>query len=270
MNDKKLRLGLIGKDVSKSPSARLHTFILNEFGIECEFENFSVGKDKFDVVMRRLIGDFDGFCVTIPYKRDVMEYLNDIKGDAFLFGAVNTVDNKTLTGYNTDGEGFLLMTKSEGISFAGKRVLVLGAGGSGRSTAVAVNGEGADVFIYQRDKEKLKETCTQLNLSPVDNPETGGFDILINCTGVGMHDTEGLSPVTKKAFRGAERAIDLIYEPKESEFLRLAKESGAQILNGASMLFYVVYYADCLLTNRQPILSEAKNLYEKYRLIRAE
>ena len=264
MNGKKLRLGLIGKDVSKSPSARLHTFILNEFGIECEFENVSVGKDAFDMAMRRLLGDFDAFCVTIPYKRDVMEYLDELKGDAFLFGAVNTVDVKMRTGYNTDGEGFLLMAKSAGISFAGKRVLVLGAGGSGRSTAVAVKGEGADVFIYQRDQEKLKETCAQLQLSPATDVEEGGYDILINCTGVGMHDTEGVSPVTEKAFRGVETAIDLIYTPAQSEFLRLAKATGAKTLNGASMLFYVVYYADCLIVNRQPILSEAHELYKKY------
>ena len=270
MNEKKIRFGLIGKDLSKSPSSRIHTFILGEFGVQCEFENFSVGKEGFDLAMRRLIGDFDGFFVTIPYKRDVMEYLNDVKGDAFLFGAVNTVDTKTLTGYNTDGEGFLLMTKTASISFAGKRVLVLGAGGSGRSTAVAVKNAGADVCIYQRNKEKLLETCAQLSLTPCENPEEGGYDILINCTGVGMHDTEGVSPVGKGAFSGAETAIDLIYTPKESVFLRLAKESGLKTLNGASMLFYQAYYADCFFLGKEPNLEEAKTFYKKYCLVWAE
>ena len=78
MNVKKLRLGLIGKDVSKSQSERIHRFILMELGVECEYERFSVPASDFDNVMRRLMGDFDGFNVTIPYKRDVMEYLDEI------------------------------------------------------------------------------------------------------------------------------------------------------------------------------------------------
>ena len=83
MNGKKLRLGLIGKDVSKSQSERMHTFILKEFGVECEYERFSVSATEFDNVMRRLMGDFDGFNVTIPFKRDVMEYLDEIVGEPF-------------------------------------------------------------------------------------------------------------------------------------------------------------------------------------------
>lgn len=270
MNKKKLRLGLIGKDVSKSPSYRIHTFILNELGVGCEFENFSVGKDGFDTAMRRLIGDFDGFCVTIPYKRDVMEYLNEVVDDALLFGAVNTVKTDTLTGYNTDGKGFLLMCETAGISFQDKRVLVLGAGGSGRSTAVAVKNAGAKVFIYQRNRDKLLETCEELSLTPAENVEAGGYDIVINCTGVGMHDTEGVSPVSADAFAGAETAIDLIYVPRQSEFLRLAKASGLKTLNGASMLFYQAYYGDCLFLGRQPLLKEAEAFYKKYCLTWAE
>ena len=77
MNVKKLRLGLIGKDVSQSDSERIHIFILKQLGIECEYQRFSVGKDDFDSAMRCLLGDFDGFNVTIPYKRDAMEYVDD-------------------------------------------------------------------------------------------------------------------------------------------------------------------------------------------------
>lgn len=270
MNEKKLRLGLIGKDVSKSPSYKIHSFILNEFGVDCEFENLSVDKDGFDTAMRRLIGDFDGFSVTIPYKRDVMEYLNEVVGDALLFGAVNTVKTDTLTGYNTDGKGFLWMCETAGVFFKDKRVLVLGAGGSGRSTAVAVKNAGAQVCIYQRNREKLLETCEELCLTPAENVEAGGYDIIVNCTGVGMHDTEGVSPVGVGAFAGARTAIDLIYVPKETEFLRLAKASGLKTLNGASMLFYQAYHADCLYLGRQPLLKEAETFYEKYCLTLAE
>ncbi len=265
MNVKKLRLGLVGKDVSKSLSEAMHTFILKSLGVECEYERFSVAPDDFDNAMRRLMGDFDGFNVTIPYKRDVMEYLDEMKGDAFAFSAVNTVVTATRTGYNTDGIGFLLMLRAANIEVENKKILVLGGGGSGRSTAAILKKAGGNVSMYQRTREKLEETCRELSITPAQDAESGGYDILINCTGVGMHDTEGRSPVSKKAFDGARAAIDLIYVPEESEFLRLAKERGLKTLNGAAMLFYQAYYADCLYLGMDADDQEAKTLYEQYK-----
>jgi shikimate dehydrogenase len=92
----------------------------------------------------------------------------------------------------------------------------------------------------------------------------GGFDILVNTTGVGMHDSEGQSPVGKQAFLGVSHAIDLIYTPTQSEFLRLAKSVGVSTLNGAAMLFYQAYYADCIYLGREPNDAEAKKLYEEF------
>ncbi|MBQ8295701.1 MAG: shikimate dehydrogenase [Clostridia bacterium] len=266
MNVKKLRLGLIGKDVSQSKSKQIHTFILNRWGVECEYVFFSVRKEEFDNTMRCLLGDFDGFNVTIPYKRDVMEYLDGVEGDAMAFGAVNTVLTSTRTGYNTDGVGFMQMLRAANICPQGKKVLVLGAGGAGRSTAVALKLAGAEVFLYQRNREKLLETCQELGIQPAESGEQGGFDILVNCTGVGMHDTQGRSPVGTAAFEGAVAAIDLIYLPQETEFLRLAKACGSQTLNGESMLFYQAYYADCLYLGKMPDDAEAEELYTQYRI----
>lgn len=264
MNKKKLRLGLIGKDVSKSDSERIHTFILNEMGVACEYERLSVPPSDFDSAMRRLMGDFDGFNVTIPYKRDVMEYLDGVLGDAMEFGAVNTVVTATAQGYNTDGIGFLLMLEMAGIDVRNKKILILGAGGSGRSCAAALKKSGAEVFMYRRNREELIETCEQLGVTPAEDPERGNYDILINTTGVGMHDTVGQSPVTETAFQGATAAVDLIYTPAQSEFLRLAKQSGLQTLNGAAMLFYQAYYADCLYLDIAPSRAQAETLYQKF------
>ena len=264
MNEKVCRLGLIGKDVSKSQSERIHKFILAQKGVTCEYERFSASASEFDLAMRRLMGDFDGFNVTIPYKRDVMEYLDEVVGDAFDFGAVNTVVTATKKGYNTDGLGFLLMLEAAGISAFGKKTLVLGAGGAGRSTAAALKKAGANVCMYRRNRAELEEACAQLGVCAADDPEAGGFDILVNCTGVGMHDTEGVSPVTQAAFAGAEAAVDLIYTPKKSEFLRLAEAAGLKILNGEAMLFYQAYYADCLFLGETAKREEAEELYEKY------
>ncbi len=263
MNGKILRLGLVGKDVSKSISPPVHTFILNRFGFDCIFEKFSVGADEFDFTMRRLLGDFDGFNVTIPYKRDVMEYLDEVLDDAFDFGAVNTVVTKSKSGYNTDGLGFMLMLKNAGVETAGKKVLVIGGGGAGRSTAAVLKRAGANVFMYRRNQAELKEVCAQLGVTAVETPY-GKYDVLINATGVGMHDSEGKSPVESRAFNGATTAVDLIYHPLESEFLRLAKARGLQTVNGEAMLFYQAYYADCLYLGISPDDKQAKAFFEAF------
>lgn len=264
MQENICRLGLVGKDVSKSTSGKIHTFILSEWGVQCEYEKLSVSRAEFDGVMRKFLGDLDGFNVTIPYKRDVMEYLNETVGDALECGAVNTVVSATRKGYNTDGMGFMLMLSSAGIEVKDKKVLILGAGGAGRSCVVALKNAGAKVWAYRRNKAELDELCAQLGVNAATDPEAGGFDILINCTGVGMHDTEGKSPVSAKAFVGASVAVDLIYVPELSEFLRIAQELGLKICNGASMLFYQAYYADCLFLRREPSAREAQDLYKKY------
>ncbi len=264
MKKTSLRLGLIGKDVSKSDSEKMHRFILNELGIELEYENFSVDKAHFDNVMRRLIGDFDGFNITIPYKRDVFEYIDEIVGDAFEFGAVNTVICENRKGYNTDGVGFMLMLKNAGVEVKDKKVLVLGAGGAGRSTAAALKRAGATVYLYRRNREKLLEACQELDVLPAEEPLSGGYDILINATGVGMHESEGQSPVELTAFKGACVAVDLIYVPKEPAFLKQAKSLGLQTINGEAMLFYQAYYAECLFLGWEADEAQAKILYEKY------
>ena len=79
-----------------------------------------------------------------------------------------------------------------------------------------------------------------------------------------MHDSEGTSPVTAAAFSGAESAIDLIYVPRKSEFLRLAEERGLKILNGAAMLFFQAYYADCLYLDIEPREKQVEELYRAY------
>ena len=263
MSEKKIRLGLVGKDVSKSDSGTIHTFILKELGYQVEYESISATPEEFDHVIRYFMGDFDGFNITIPYKRDVMEYLNEIVGDAVSFGAVNTVVTSTATGYNTDGLGFMQMLKLFGVEVVGKKVLILGAGGAGRSSAAVLKEAGAIVSMYQRTRSELLETCEQLGVTAEDQPERGGYDIVINSTGVGMHKTVGVSPVTKRAFDGASVAVDLIYKPKVSEFLRIANECGLKTVSGGAMLFLQAYYADCYFLKKTPCEAEAEELYKK-------
>jgi shikimate dehydrogenase len=237
---------------------------LRNFGYTCEYESFSVGAEDFDMAMRRLLGDFDAFNITVPYKKDALAYLDETHGDALTCTAVNAVICSTRTGYNTDGIGFLEMLRYAGVEIKGKRALVLGGGGSGATSALALKNAGAKVAVYRRDRAELEELCARLGVQAESDPNRGGYDIVVNTTGVGMHDTVGKSPVTAQAFDGAEWAVDLIYTPKQSEFLRLANGRGVKILNGEAMLFYQAYFADCLYLNRTPNAEEATALYKKF------
>ncbi len=271
-----MKLAVVGKDVSASESPAIHAFILGTLGKKCAYEKVSIAPSQFSAHAEKLFGEFDGFNVTIPFKGQIVPYLKELRGDARVFGSVNTVLSKERTGYNTDGFGFLLMLQNAGIETAGKRALVLGAGGAGRSCIKKLTENGAEVFAYERDEERLQTCYRELGgFSPLTEVPVAPFDLIVNCTGVGMHDTVGktplvnfsdgsIAPVGEQLLSLAGAAADLIYVPAESEFLRVARLCGKKTVSGGSMLFYQAYYADCIFLGRKADAGEAKTLYERY------
>ena len=272
-----LKLAVVGKDVSQSQSPSMHTYILRNLGAKCSYETVSVPPAQFTERAEELFSRFDAFNVTIPFKGEIIPFLRRTEGDARVFGAVNTVVSATRTGYNTDGEGFSLMLKNAGVEIAGKTALVLGAGGAGRSCCKKLADDGAAVSVYERDEERLYGVYRELGgFSPLTEVPVAPFDIVVNCTGIGMHDTVGKTPAVVFSGGTAEpvggqllslcgTAVDLIYVPAQSEFLRIAASLGKKTVNGAPMLFYQAYYADCIYLGRTPDAAEAKALYEGYR-----
>ena len=91
--------------------------------------------------------------------------------------------------------------------------------------------------------------------------------MIINVTGVGMHKTEGVSPVGEEFLSRTNIACDLIYMPRKSEFLRIADSLGKPVINGEGMLFYQAYYGDCIVLGKQPQAAEAKRLFEEYKQV---
>ena len=258
-----LKLAVIGKDVSKSDSAKMHTFILRALGADCSYELISCPAERFDGEAERLLADYDAFNVTIPYKLAVIPHLKGIEGDAKVFGAVNTVVDGV--GYNTDGIGFSLMLENNGVDVSGKKILVLGAGGAGRSVVKKLLDAGAEVYLYDLKKENAREVCREFaGAKLLEKVAPSPYYAIVNVTGVGMHKTEGLSPVGGDVLAECEVAVDLIYYPRKSEFLRIAESLGKKIVNGEGMLFYQAYYADCIYLGRAPSDAEAKALFEKY------
>ena len=259
-----MKLAVIGKDVSKSLSPEMHKFIAESSGRKVDYERLSVPEDKFEREIENLLNSYDGFNVTIPYKLAVMPYLNS-KGDAEIFGAVNTVKCKEREGYNTDGEGFTLMLEINGVKVCGNKFLVLGAGGAGRSVAKKLKDGGAEVFIYDKNFENAKAVQNEFNITALRSVEPKEYYCIINATGVGMHNSEGKSPVGEDILKHISVAVDLIYTPPKSRFLEIAEKLNKKILNGEGMLFYQAYYSECIYFNTEPSAKEAEKLFKLYK-----
>ena len=259
------KLAVIGKDVSKSLSPQMHKFIAEHIGNQLEYESISIAEAEFENVAKNLFEEYDGFNVTIPYKLSIMPYLNTIDGDAKVFGAVNTVRVGDMSGHNTDGMGFMLMLKNNGIEVGGKEVLLLGAGGAGRSVAKKLADDGAHVFVYDTGYETAKNLENEFKgVTAIEKVECKPYYAIINATGIGMHKTEGISPVGRDIISGCEVAIDLIYAPEKSEFLSIAESMGKMIINGEAMLFYQAYYSQCIYFEISADEAQAKDLFNKF------
>lgn len=271
-----LKLAVVGKDVSASKSPAMHAFLLGEMGKTCTYEKVSLSSSRFAEEAEALFSRYNAFNVTMPYKTAILPYLGTLGEDAVAAGSVNTVLCASRTGHNTDGGGFLLLLEDAEIAVKGKRVLLLGAGGAGRSCAVKLARAGAEVYVYGRNPARLAAVLEELRcFVPLTEIPPQKFDLAVNCTGVGMNETLGCLPeinyeggrsgTAEELLARTRCAVDLIYEPKESAFLRAARELGKPAFNGEAMLFFQAYLSDCLFTGAAPNRGEAKALWRRYK-----
>ena len=172
---------------------------------------------------------FQGLNVTIPYKRTVMPLCDEIDPRAAAIGAVNTVVNRNgrLTGYNTDIDGFLYMARRAGVDMTGKKVVILGSGGTSRTARAAAGELGArEIVTVSRHGEDNYQ-----NLS-----RHADAQVLVNTTPVGMYPNWGQSPVSLESFPALEGVLDVVYNPLRTALLLQAEERGLPRSCGLPML----------------------------------
>ena len=172
--------------------------------------------------------DFDGINVTIPYKKEVLQYLDEIDPLAKRLGAVNTIvkRNGKLYGYNSDYFGFLSMVRRTGIDVSGKKVLVLGSGGASVTVRAVLADLGADVVIVSRSGENNYQN---LHL----HRDTAA---IVNTTPLGMYPNNGVAPLELSGFPELEGVLDLIYNPARTQLLLDCEKYGIPGFNGLWML----------------------------------
>jgi shikimate dehydrogenase len=178
-----------------------------------------------------------GASVTIPFKVSLFDLTDEVYAVARRVGAINTIsaiDGRWIGG-NTDAAGFLSPLRDR-VELNGARVAVLGAGGAARAVAVALGASNAQVTIYARDAAKAQDVAiTASAASAVMPPPAGSWDLLVNCTPVGMYPNVGDTPIDAALLTGR-HVYDLIYNPTTTRLMREAAKAGCQAIGGLEML----------------------------------
>lgn len=229
--------GVVGNPVGHSLSPVMHNAAFRDMGINAFFGAFAVSDLAGALAGMRALG-LKGFSVTIPHKVAVMEYLDEIDAEARRIGAVNTVINRDgrLCGSNTDAPGALNALK-EKIDPAGRRVLVIGAGGAARALVCGLTAAGAEVVVCNRDAEKGRLLATEFGAAFLERDQLENFsgEILVNTTPVGMHPDIGQMPVPESLLKPGLVVMDIVYNPLRTRLLAAAAARGAETIDGLGM-----------------------------------
>ncbi|MEG1720178.1 MAG: shikimate dehydrogenase [Pseudoflavonifractor sp.] len=246
------KLCIIGDPVEHSKSPYLQNAMCAALGLDYAYLWQQVSRGALpDWLAAAKIAGYAGFNATMPHKEALLPLMDVLGEDAKRCGAVNTVCIREgkLYGFNTDGAGFLAALTAAGISVAGQRVTLLGAGGAAKALALKLAAAGAGrVNICNRTAEHAQMLCAH-------DPEVlhpAGFDLasltrcaaesdlLVNCTSLGMTGTAGQfeSFAFLEALPQTAAVCDLIYAPDETEFLAAARERGHRTMNGLGLLLH--------------------------------
>ena len=232
---------LIGKPARHSLSPVMHNAAFEALEMNKVYLAFEPENLKKAMEALKELG-VKGFNITMPFKVEVMKYLDRVDLMAKKIGAVNTVveEKGLLVGYNTDGIGAIeSLKKAFRGNLKGKKVLLLGAGGAGRAIAFHLKEEKADVMIADRNALKAIRLAKALGMKsiPLQSLKSlDGFGIIINASPAGMKPKTRETPVPAKLLMEELIVFDIVYEPPETRLLREAKKAGCTTINGLEML----------------------------------
>jgi shikimate dehydrogenase len=245
--------GLIGYPVKHSYSAFMHNAAFAHRGIPAQYHLFEVEPHKLDEFFKKTIPQkgIKGFNVTVPLKEKACEYLDGIVDlTVKMAGAVNTVrveEDGSISGFNTDSEGFARDLECLNVAPGGKRLVLLGAGGGARAVAAALARSKPSVLrLFDIDQDKAirlarhVQECFRVDLevaSSMDDLEVRQADILVNATPVGMKEADPLL-IKREWLHPGLFVYDLIYNPQETKLLKACRAAGVKCANGLGMLLY--------------------------------
>jgi len=253
MSGRRNKLGLIGHPVAHSLSPAMHNSVFKKLGLDYTYEAFDVKPDDVIPFLERCKeSSFLGLNVTVPYKEEVMKYIDNVSENAQLIGAVNTIkfDGSDVYGYNTDGIGCIKALSDAGVSIDEKKILILGAGGAARAIAFQCIIDGAHVCISNRTIARAKLLASEIKTRLGDKirvldyskdsliEELDDINVLINATTVGMEHEIGDEIIPWEVLPASIAVMDIVYNPLETNLLRKARSRGCKTISGVGMLVH--------------------------------
>ena len=233
---------VVGNPIEHSLSPKLHNFWIKNNSIDAIYEKKFLSKDGLkNLILKVKKKKIHGINVTVPFKKTVIPYLDQLSTESKNTQSVNTIylNNNKTTGHNTDIEGFERSIKETKLDIKNKRILILGAGGVAPSIIFALYKlKVSEIMITNRTRSKAEDLKGLFkNLKIVDWGKVPEFDIIINATSVGLKKGDEInldfSKIGKNKF-----FYDLIYNPNETNFLKIGKNLGNRTENGKLMFVY--------------------------------
>ncbi|MDO4939542.1 MAG: shikimate dehydrogenase [Lachnospiraceae bacterium] len=245
-------VGVFGDPVDDNPTGVMEESAFEYCGLNYRYLTLRVTPDDLGDAVRAIRAfHMKGINLTMPHKINVIPKLDGISEAAQIIGAVNTVvvkEDNSLYGENTDGKGFVQALNNRGISLAGKKLLILGAGGAARAVSVECALAGAEkITILNRTEDKATELAGVINNNTPAKAEgyhwTPGYripeetDILVNATSIGFSpDINGKPDIDYDSIHAGMTVVDVVFYPCETLFLKEAAKRGAETVNGLGML----------------------------------
>lgn len=248
-----LKYALLGEKLGHSLSPVIHEEIFKTLGVKASYTLVETSVEGIE----EEITNYNGLNVTIPYKTEVMKYLKELSIEARKIGAVNTIYNNK--GYNTDYFGFGKMLEINSIPVEDQKIYILGTGGASKAVYQYLEDHQASEIIFVSRSKTGKNTINYADLKNISG------DLIINTTPVGMHPNTQMSPVSSDVIKQFKFAVDLIYNPLETEFLRIAKKEGLITINGLYMLVGQAVKAQEIWQGRKISDNLINKIYQKLR-----
>jgi shikimate dehydrogenase len=251
---------VIGSPIEHSLSPELHNYWIKNNNIDAIYEKQKLNEDQLEqFILQVKDNKIDGINVTVPFKKAVIPYLDELSAEAQSTQSVNTIYKKDdkIIGHNTDIFGFETSIKQAEYNLENKKVLILGAGGVVPSIIFSlIKMKASKIEISNRTKEKaenLKKLFKDVEI--IKWGEISNFDMIINATSLGLKKEDNLN-LDFSSISGDKFFYDVIYNPVETNFLKIGKELGNKTLNGKLMFIYQAVSAFNIWHDQKPEVDE--------------
>jgi len=252
---------VIGNPIDHSLSPKLHNHWFKENNIKALYEKCLLKEvDIKNIIERVKKKEISGLNVTVPFKKKIIPFVERLTNEASISSSVNTIymENDKIVGHNTDIAGFELATRFSKFDIKNKQVFILGAGGVVSSLIIALKNLGVSkIIISNRTKEKAEELKNKHNeLEIIEWGSTPNFDMIINATSLGLNKNDDEIKLDYNKIGSNKFFFDVIYNPKETIFLKKAKENGNKTQNGKMMFIYQAHQAFTIWHKLMPEINE--------------